>query len=132
MAEPKTTISYEILSLIGVFKSGEAKLLTLPGSEGQFGVMPGHSLFLTSLKPGLIFVEGSAEPIFINGGIAYTNSSSCTILANDACYLKDLKHDDLNEKLTRLKYLQNQSGEDMQLMGLITAQLKVLEEQKVA
>ena len=31
---------------------GEAEAVVLPGSEGEFGVLPGHEAFLTSLRIG--------------------------------------------------------------------------------
>lgn len=42
---------------------GEVDLVTLPGSEGEFQVLPGHTYFLTLLKAGELCYEGRGQSV---------------------------------------------------------------------
>lgn len=45
-------ISLTVVTPEGQAFQGEAEGVVLPGSEGEFGVLPGHEAFLTSLRIG--------------------------------------------------------------------------------
>ncbi len=57
-----------------------------PGLEGEFGVLPGHALFLSALGVGSLMykVDGRAKYLFISGGFAEVTASKVTILAEVA------------------------------------------------
>jgi F-type H+-transporting ATPase subunit epsilon len=58
-----------------------------PGSEGEFGVLKGHTTFLTSLKIGTLRykdTKGKERFLFINGGFAEVLPNKVTILAESA------------------------------------------------
>jgi F-type H+-transporting ATPase subunit epsilon len=64
---------------------GEAvEFVTAPGSEGEFGVLPGHCLFLTSLRQGSIRYQAGGKTIElqISGGFAHVANDHVTILAD--------------------------------------------------
>ena len=42
--------------------AGEVDQVDAPGSEGQFGVLPGHAPFMATLKPGVVEVFEGEEP----------------------------------------------------------------------
>ncbi|MGH7290233.1 MAG: ATP synthase F1 subunit epsilon [Myxococcota bacterium] len=54
-----------------------------PGSEGEFGVLPGHSALLVALKPGVVrWIEsGKARRAAIAGGFAEVTQERVTVLA---------------------------------------------------
>ncbi|MCR6582194.1 ATP synthase F1 subunit epsilon, partial [Campylobacter insulaenigrae] len=52
-------ISLEIVTPIGVIYKDQVKLVVLPGSEGEFGVLKGHASLISSLKAGIIDIETS-------------------------------------------------------------------------
>lgn len=54
-----------------------------PGSEGEFGVMPGHAPFLIALKAGVVrWTEGGrAQRAAISGGFAEVTQERVTVLA---------------------------------------------------
>jgi F-type H+-transporting ATPase subunit epsilon len=57
---------------------------TAPGREGEFGVLPGHCLFLTSLREGTVryrLGERSTE-LQISGGFAHVANDRVIILAD--------------------------------------------------
>src|SRR5512139_2508909 len=64
--------------------------VTAPGTAGEFGVLPNHITFLTSLEPGIITVKSTAgtKRLAVRGGFAEVADNVMTILA-DAAELTD-------------------------------------------
>ena len=54
-----------------------------PGSEGEFGVLPGHAALLVSLRPGVVrwTESGRARRAAISGGFAEVTQERVTVLA---------------------------------------------------
>ena len=79
-------------------------MVVVPGEEGDFGVLPGHALFLTLVRPGLIDIykddEVSAR-IFVAGGFAEVNGECCTVLAEEAVDLVDVERSAVEERISR-------------------------------
>lgn len=74
--------------------SGEVDHVIAPGSEGQFGVLPNHAPFMTTLRNGIVRVLREREEdmrIFVRGGFADITPAGLTILAEEAV---DLAHAD--------------------------------------
>ncbi len=67
--------------------SEEVKIVMAPGSEGEFGVLSGHTPFLTTLKVGALKFEdanGKERAVFINEGFAEALPDKVTVLAESA------------------------------------------------
>ena len=67
--------------------SEEAQIVVAPGSEGEFGVLRGHTTFLTSLKIGTLRYKdtsGKERYLFVNGGFAEVLPNKVTLLAESA------------------------------------------------
>ncbi len=82
-----TTIKCEIITPVGAIFSGSIISVTLPGSEGEFGVLPHHSSLVTLLSSGVIEVEKenkTKELIAINWGHVKVDEGKVTILAEGA------------------------------------------------
>ena len=62
----------------------EVDSLVAPGSEGEFGVLPGHEALLAPLAAGdLRYVSaGTPQTLAIKGGFAEVTPDSITILAD--------------------------------------------------
>src|SRR5512147_597176 len=76
--------------------SDEVDEVTAPGIEGEFGVLPGHTPFLTALGVGeLMFRQGSeVRYLAMCRGFAEVKHEKATILAEEA----DFPHEiDLRE-----------------------------------
>lgn len=76
----------EIVSPEKMVFSGKIEEVTLPGTEGEFGVLRGHEAFLSSLDIGeLNFVkEGKRTHYAVNYGYAEVTSDKVTILVETA------------------------------------------------
>ncbi|WP_297802334.1 ATP synthase F1 subunit epsilon [uncultured Brevundimonas sp.] len=66
--------------------AGQVDQVDAPGVEGDFGVLPGHAPFMTTLREGVITIyEGNARRRFdVKGGFADVNAEGLTILAEEA------------------------------------------------
>jgi len=61
----------------------DVEQVVAPGSEGEFGVLPGHAALLVSLKPGVMrwTESGRARRAAISGGFAEVTQERVTVLA---------------------------------------------------
>ena len=77
-------LTFELVSPEKLLLSGEAEMVTIPGTEGDMGVLVNHSPVMTSLRTGLIkakMLDGSEQSFFVRGGFADITTSSVTVLA---------------------------------------------------
>jgi len=66
--------------------------ITAPGTLGEFGVLPDHITFLTSLEIGTLRyrTDGELQRIAVRGGFAEVAENVMTILADDAAFPQDI------------------------------------------
>ena len=82
-----STFKFELVSPEKLLVSGEAEQVVVPGSEGDFTVLPGHAPVLSTLRPGVIDVRlagGKTQRLYVQGGFAEVDPASLTILAQSA------------------------------------------------
>ena len=80
-------IGFELVSPEKLLLSEDVEMVVVPGGEGNFGVLPGHALFISTVRPDVIDVyEGNkvSERIFVSGGFAEVTPERCTVLADEA------------------------------------------------
>lgn len=84
MAEQK--IQLDIVTPEKLAFTGNVDEVTLPGALGEFGVLPGHTFFLSELKPGpMHFSRGEEADYFaLNRGIAEVTPTKVTVLVQTA------------------------------------------------
>jgi len=65
----------------------EARIVMAPGVLGEFGVLVGHTPFMTALKLGTIRytdAKGDERCVFVSGGFAEALPNKVTVLAESA------------------------------------------------
>jgi F-type H+-transporting ATPase subunit epsilon len=80
-------VQFELVSPERLILSTEVEMVVVPGTEGNFGVLPGHAPLISTIRPGTIDIyQGGAvsERIFVVGGIAEVTPERCTVLADEA------------------------------------------------
>jgi len=85
------TLKLEILTPNGLIFDGEAVSVTLPGEEGEFGVLAHHSALSTLLEAGVIDVEKedkSVESILINWGVVNVDEKKVIVLVEGAVAIR--------------------------------------------
>ena len=71
----------------------DAQIAVAPGVLGEFGVLVGHTPFLTALKIGTIRytdAKGAERFVFVSGGFAEALPNKVTVLAESAERRKDI------------------------------------------
>ena len=73
--------------------SDDAQIVMAPGSLGEFGVLVGHTPFLTTLKTGALKYKdqsGRERFVFVSSGFAEALPDRVTVLAESAERRKDI------------------------------------------
>ncbi|WP_321777944.1 ATP synthase F1 subunit epsilon [Sulfurimonas sp.] len=84
-------LKLEILTPNGEIFNGEAVSVTLPGEEGEFGVLPHHASLSTLLEAGVIDIEKedkSVESILINWGVVQVDEAKIIVLVEGAVAIR--------------------------------------------
>lgn len=84
-------IKLEILTPNGQIFNGEAISVTLPGEEGEFGVLAHHSSLSTLLEAGVIDIEKedkTVESILINWGVVNVDEEKIIVLVEGAVAIR--------------------------------------------
>jgi F-type H+-transporting ATPase subunit epsilon len=97
--------------------SEEAQIVVAPGSLGEFGVLIGHTPFLTTLKIGTLRykdTEGKEHYVFINSGFAEALPDKVTVLAESAEKSDDIDQERAQSALDRAQQrLEDRSKKDI-------------------
>ncbi len=73
--------------------SGSVEMVIATGTEGELGILPGHTPLLSGIQPGpvrLILEDGEEEIFFASGGYIEVQPTAITILADTAIRAHDL------------------------------------------
>ena len=94
-------VHFELVSPERLLMAVDAEMVTLPGGDGDFGVLPGHAPLISTLRPGVIEVQtgGRSEDIFVRGGFAEVANDRLTVLAEAAIPLGDVNRPDIERQI---------------------------------
>ncbi|MGH6897574.1 MAG: ATP synthase F1 subunit epsilon [Geminicoccaceae bacterium] len=104
-------VAFQLVAPERLLASAEVDMVVAPGAEGDFGVLPQHSRFMSILRPGVIETYLGAEVserIFVGGGFAEVNERGCTVLAEEAMRVAEI---DLERARRRLSAAQDELRE---------------------
>jgi F-type H+-transporting ATPase subunit epsilon len=85
-------LHFDLVSPERLLISAQVDQVDVPGSEGDFGVLPLHAPVMTTLKPGVLTVHqgGKADKYIVRGGFAEVTLDGLTVLAEEAMPLAEL------------------------------------------
>ncbi len=86
-------LHFDLVSPERLLLSENVDMVTVPGKEGDFGVLANHSPMMTTLRPGVINVDEAGKPqrrIFVRGGFAEVTPSGLTVLAEYTIPVEEL------------------------------------------
>jgi F-type H+-transporting ATPase subunit epsilon len=88
----ESKLKLEIVTPYGLILSEDVDEVSCTGSEGDFGVLPGHVPFFTTLKVGMLaYKKGNATKyVFVNWGYAEVGPEKVMILADSAEKSEDI------------------------------------------
>ena len=100
MADGK--IHLDLVSPERLLLSEDVDMVTVPGADGYFGVLPGHAPVMSALRPGVVEVKGGSEPemkLFILGGFAEVTPINVSVLAEEAIPFPDFTIEMLDQRI---------------------------------
>ncbi|HWZ66964.1 MAG TPA: ATP synthase F1 subunit epsilon [Stellaceae bacterium] len=80
-------LEFELVTPERLLFSEAVEMVVVPGTEGNFGVLPGHAPLISTIRPGMIEIyEGQnvTRRIFVVSGVAEVTAERCTVLADEA------------------------------------------------
>ncbi len=95
-------VSLEIVSPEKLLLSRPVDMVVIPASEGDIGVLEGHSPMIVMLRGGTIdLYEGDrvTDRLFVDSGFAEITQERCTVLANMAIPLAEVNKADAERRL---------------------------------
>jgi F-type H+-transporting ATPase subunit epsilon len=90
----ENAVAFELVSPQRLLVSEDVEMVVIPGADGDFGVLPGHSPLISNVRPGVIhiFAGGAVTSrIFVAGGFAEVTGERCTVLAEEAMPVEDIE-----------------------------------------
>ena len=113
MAEGK--VEFELVSPERLLVSQPVDMVVVPGTEGNFGVLPGHAPFISGVRMGTIDIfEGGQvkRRIFVAGGFAEVTATRCTVLAEQAFPVEDIDRAAVETEIRTWEDRVNDSADD--------------------
>jgi F-type H+-transporting ATPase subunit epsilon len=86
-------IKIEVVTPEKAVVAEDAKIVVAPGELGEFGVLSGHTTFLTTLKTGTLrYTDANDQEhyVFVSGGFAEALPDKVTVLAESAERRRDI------------------------------------------
>ena len=99
-------VQFELVTPERLLLSEMVEMVVVPGTEGNFGVLPGHAPLISSIRPGMIDVyEGQTitRRIFVVSGIAEVTAERCTVLADEALPPEELDRGGIETELQTIE-----------------------------
>lgn len=109
------TVEFELVAPEELLFSEPVELAVIPGAEGDFGVLPGHSPMISMLRTGVIAVYKDNtvhRRIFVSGGFSEVTTERCTVLADEALSLETANRNQVEERVKSARELLNSATAD--------------------
>ena len=115
------TISFDLVSPEHLIFNEEVGMIIVPGKDGDFGVLPGHSKLMSSLRPGRIMVysedKNLLKSFFVSGGFAEVNPEKCIILAESVDDMSVLDKSIIQKSIEDLEKLDDSKSKEQLLIA---------------
>jgi len=108
-------IAFDLVSPERLLLSEAAEMITIPGTEGDMGVMLGHMPLISTLRPGVIAVKGGDDGdarFYVTGGFVEVTPARLTVLAEEAVPVAELDAADLDRRIKEAEEALAAAAED--------------------
>ena len=101
MSEEK--LSLEVVAPEKMVMTKTVDMVTISGTEGDFGVLPGHAALVSSIRPGFLEIEvdKQSEKMFIGGGFIEVIEDKVSILATEVLSSDQINITECEEKISK-------------------------------
>ena len=123
------TISFDLVSPENLIFNDEVGMIIVPGKDGDFGVLPGHSKVMSSLRPGRVIVYGEDKNLlkafFVSGGFAEVNPEKCIVLAESVDEINSLEKSSIEKQIQDLEGVEDDSKKEQ--LNIAKAKIDAIE-----
>ena len=107
------TMQFDLVSPERRLASMQVTSVQIPGADGDMTAMEGHAPTITTLRPGVLSVEGpeGAEDYVVTGGFAEIRADGVSVLAERAVTKGDMTQEHLDEMIEEAKTMYAQAKE---------------------
>jgi F-type H+-transporting ATPase subunit epsilon len=95
-------VALEIVSPEKLLLSRPVDMVVIPASEGDMGVLPGHTPMIVMLRGGVVALyegETVTDRLFVGGGFAEVTPERCTVLASEVTPVTELNRSECEKRL---------------------------------
>jgi len=121
------TLKLEILTPNGLIFEGDVAEVTLPGEEGEFGVLPHHASLATMLQAGVIEVlktDKTKEAIVVNWGVVKVTEESVAVLVDGAVAIRGESEGEIAKALDDAKQLVIDASDSNVVLASVSSKLE--------
>ena len=122
------TISFDLVSPENLIFNDEVGMIIVPGKDGDFGVLPGHSKVMSSLRPGRVMVYGEGKNLlkafFVSGGFAEVNPEKCIVLAESVDEINTLEKSLVEKEIQDLESQDTETAKEQ--LSIVKAKMESL------
>lgn len=106
-----------------------------PGAQGQFGVLPDHTTFLSTLDPGAVSYkdkDGQDRMVFVSNGFAEVLPDKMTVLVESAERRRDIDTGRAQAALERAEKRLAEKNEDIDAIRAEAAMARAMARLKIS
>ncbi|MEO9780572.1 MAG: F0F1 ATP synthase subunit epsilon [Sedimentitalea sp.] len=95
------TMQFDLVSPERSLASLEVTSVLVPGADGDMTAMPDHAPVITTLRPGVLRIDGPAgqAEYLVSGGFAEINATSLSVLAEKAMPIGEVTRGQIDEMI---------------------------------
>ena len=107
------TVQFDLVSPERSVASLEVTQVQIPGADGDMTAMANHAPTITTLRPGLLSIDGpaGAASYVFTGGFAQIGADGITVLAERAIPREEMTQDHMDELVTAARTAHAQAKE---------------------
>jgi len=98
-------MQFDLVSPERALASLQASAVQIPGADGDMTAMPDHAPTITTLRPGVLTVEGpdGTSSYAVTGGFAEISAAGTSVLAEKAIATADITAADMDTLIAQAK-----------------------------
>ncbi|MEH6519889.1 F0F1 ATP synthase subunit epsilon [Sulfitobacter sp.] len=99
------TMQFDLVSPERRLASAQVASVQIPGADGDMTAMPDHAPTITTLRPGILTVDGpdGQSQYVVTGGFAEITATGVSVLAERALAKADMTQETMNEIMEEAK-----------------------------
>jgi F-type H+-transporting ATPase subunit epsilon len=118
------TFKFQLITPDRMLLSEDAAQVLVPGTEGEFTVLPGHAPVISALRPGVVdaaLADARKVRVFVKGGLVEIDADRLTVLAERAIPVEAMDAATVAAELQTAETELAEAGDDAARLAAATA-----------